>query len=237
MSIFSSKEIFADALDMAPRDNINSLHGKAWELTQQKIAKYYKGKVDAFLETIELPQKVRKNLKRAMLRPIITEEKTYSNFMEEASRRVSQSIQKTCGDIAEYCVRRELEKHGLKKDVHFSVKRGQGADIIVYYPNMNSNKKRHRIEVKNVKMRERGIRGLSYDGDSLIGFFNDIGEFGLEAVKEINRECTKKTGYAYVSPLIYNFLKRNKQLTSNTRIKLNTGIGNDMANFRKTGKL
>ena len=102
---------------------------------------------------------------------------------------------------------------------------------------MAREKSRHRIEVKNVKMRERGMRGLAYKADSLVGFFNDEREFGTNRVREIEEYLRRTNGYAYVSPLIYNFLRKNKQLTGNARFKLNTEIGKDMANFCKTGKL
>jgi hypothetical protein len=156
--------------------------------------------------------------------------------MEETAKRLNQSTKTTSGRIAEWCVQRELERKGLRKNEHFTIRKDK-TDIIVYHPDMKRDKKRHRIEVKNLKMRERGIRGLVYDGDSLVGFFDEEGEFGAGTVREINEYCSKTNGYAYVSPLIYNSLRKNKQLTRNTRFKLNTKIGEDMAIFCNTGKL
>jgi hypothetical protein len=38
---------------------------------------------------------------------------------------------------------------------------------MVYYPDLRNQKSKHRVEVKNVKLRERGVRGLAFDGDSM----------------------------------------------------------------------
>jgi hypothetical protein len=175
-------------------------------------------------------------LRRKLLQPITVDGVPYSNLMEEAVKRLNQSTKTTSGRIAEWCVQRELEKKDLRENKHFTI-RQDGIDIIVYHPNMKREKNRHKIEVKNVKMRERGIRGLAYKADSLVGFFDEEGEFGANKVREIDEYCRKTNGYAYVSPLIYNFLRNSKQLTSNSRFKLNTEIGKDMARFCNTGKL
>lgn len=236
MAILSAKKAFSEALEKHPNANMNELHGETYKLIQRQSQQHYKERVDDFLKRCEFPVSSKVTLKNKMLAPVMAGGVEYSNFMEEASRRLSQSKQTTSGYVAEWCVRRELENRGLQKNTHFVVRK-ENSDIIAFYPNIVSAKNRHRIEVKNVKMRERGIRGLMYDGDSIIGFFNEEGEFGSGATREINQYCSKQGGYAYVSPLIYNFLKRSKQLRANPRFKLNTEIGKDMANFCKTGKL
>lgn len=236
MAILSAKKAFPEALKGFPNANMNKLHEETYKLIQGQSQQHYEKRVDDFLKQFEFPISSKVMLKRKMLEPVMAGGVLYANFMEEASRRLSQSKQTTSGYIAEWCVRRELENRGLKKNTHYVVRK-EKTDIIVYYPNIVSAKSRHRIEVKNVKMRERGIRGLIYDGDSIIGFFDEEDEFRSGAVREINAYCSKQGGYAYVSPLIYNFLRNNKQLTGNTRFKLNTKIGKDMANFCKTGKL
>lgn len=236
MSILSAKRAYVEALNEIPSSDINSLHERAYSFIQEQQRKYYEDKVDAFLNTLKLSSRTKTMLRRKLLQPVTVGGVHYSNFMEEAAKRLNQSTKTTSGRIAEWCVQRELEKKGLGKNEHFTIRKA-GTDIIVYHPDIRRDKKRHRIEVKNVKMRERGIRGLVYDGDSLVGFFDEEGEFGAGIVKEINEYCGKKNGYAYVSPLIYNFLRNNKQLTGNTRFKPNTEIGKDMANFCITGKL
>jgi hypothetical protein len=236
MAILSAKKAFSEALEGFPNVNMNKLHEETYKLIQGQSQQHYEKRVDDFLKQFEFPISSKVMLKRRMLKPVTAGGVLYANFMEEASRRLSQSKQTTSGYIAEWCVHRELENRGLQKNTHFVVRK-ESSDIIVYYPNIVTAKSRHRIEVKNVKMRERGIRGLMYDGDSIIGFFDEEGEFGSGAASEINQYCSNQGGYAYVSPLIYNFLKRNKQLPANPRFKLNTDIGKDMANFCKTGKL
>ena len=236
MSILSAKRAYSEALKRWPEADMNELHGKAYRFVQKQQQEHYEERVDAFLETVKFPIRSKTTLRKKMLAPKVGGGVPYDNFMDEAAKRLRQSTQTTSGYISEWCVQRELRKKGLEQNKHFRVRK-EGSDIIVYYPNIDSEKKRHKIEVKNVKMRERGIRALVYGGDSLVGFFDEEGEFGTGTVKEINEYCRKTNGYAYVSPLIYNFLRNNKQLTGNTRFKLNTEIGKDMANFCNIGKI
>jgi len=236
MGILSARDAFSEALKRWPEADMNELHEKAYRFVQKQQQEHYERRVDAFLKTVKFPIRSKATLRKKMLAPKMGGGIPYNNFMDEAAKRLRQSTQTTSGYIAEWCVQRELRKSGLKQGEHFRVRK-EGSDIIVYYPNIDSEKKRHRIEVKNVKMKERGIRGLTYNGDSIIGFFDDEGEFGSGAVREINAYCGKQGGYAYVSPLIYNYLKESKRLIADTRFKRNTEIGKDMANFCKTGKL
>ena len=105
--------------------------------------------------------------------------------MEETSRRVSQTFQVISGNIAELCVERELIKIGLKLGIRY-VKKAERTDFIIYYPKKDGFKKKHRIEVKNVKLRERGTRGLAFDGDTMIGFFNQPSEFTASNIEVID---------------------------------------------------
>lgn len=236
MAILSAKKAFSEVLKRFPKESMNKLHEETYRLIQVQSQQYYRAEVDAFLKQFEFPVSSKVKLKKRMLEPVMAGGVQYANFMEKASRRLSQSKQTTSGRIAEWCVQRELERKGLKENEHFTIRKRE-TDIMVYHPDMKRDRKRHRIEVKNVKMRERGIRGLAYDGDSLVGFFDEEGEFGPTTVRRINEYCSKTNGYAYVSPLIYDFLRHSKNLTADTRFKLNTEIGKDMANFCKTGKL
>ena len=104
-----------------------------------------------------------------------------------------------------------------------------------YHDFLQYNK--HRVEVKNVKMRERGLRGLSYDGDSLIGFFDSTGEFDDFTIKEIERLCGDRDGYFYMPPQILNQLTKAGLLDKCKRIRPNTRFGQDMAQFCRTGKI
>ena len=233
----SAQELLQEAIDQNPKADINTLHEKAYDILLIHKSEYYKGKVDAFLQNIECPPDIKSKLKKKMLEPVSINDVPYSNFMEEASRRISQSIQPTSGRVAERCAGVALEKSGLISGVHFSCGHKKRSDIFIHHPNMASNKAEHRIEVKNVKLRERVVRGLSFDGDSLIGFFNDVSEFSPTTISIIDELCIGTNGYFYVPPSILNALHKDKLLSKNTRIKSNTDFGKDMAKFCKTGSI
>lgn len=234
MSIPSSKELLKEALRGNSEIDVNRLHGRTFELMIHYRSKYYESKVDAFLSRLSLldvPSEIKKRLREEMLKPVLIGEKEYSNFMEEASRRVSQTFQVISGNLAELCAQRELERVGLEKDVHFTTKK-ERTDIIVYHPNIRLNRNRHRIEVKNVKLRERGARGLGVDGDSFFGFFNDPNEFTRENVKIIDGLCERRSGYSYLPPSTL------AQMSSKgKRFRLNTQFGKDMSAFVKAGNI
>ena len=88
------------------------------------------------------------------------------------------------------------------------------------------------MEVKNVKMRERAVRGLGFDGDSLFGFFNDANEFTDDTVKIIDKLCKKSGGFCYIPPTTLK-----KISTKSKFIRPNTLFGKDMAKFVKGGKI
>jgi len=232
MSIPSSRELIEEALQSNTSIDVNELHSRTFELMKRYRSKYYESKVDTFLSRFSLlglPIATKRKLKKEMLKPIKVGDKEYSNFMEETSRRVSQTFQVISGNLAELAAQRELKRAGLKKDVHFTVKKAR-TDVIVYHPNIRSAKKKHRVEVKNVKLRERGTRGLGFDGDSLFGFFDDPNEFTRGNVQVIDRFCRRRNGYSYIPPSTLSQMSHK-----GTHFRPNTQFGNDMSAFVKTG--
>jgi hypothetical protein len=230
----SARDLVREALREDPNFDVNSLHHRTYDLMINYRLRYYESKVDAFLSRLsllDLTNDVKRRLKEEMLRPIVVADKTYSNFMEEASRRISQSFQPISGKLAELSAQRELERIGLQENVHYTVREGR-TDLTVYHPNVSSGRVKHRIEVKNVKLRERGVRGLVFDGDSLFGFFNSASEFTRGYIDEIEVSCRKTNGYCYIPPSTLAELSY-----SGTRLRPNTQFGRDMLTFVNTGRI
>ncbi|MGQ9718565.1 MAG: hypothetical protein ACUVWK_01750 [Nitrososphaerales archaeon] len=230
-SIPSAEDIFCEALSTNPNIDVNSLHDKTFELMTRYRSKYYERRVDEILTDLELPRDIFLKVKEKLLEPIIVRGKEYSNFMEEVSRRISQAFQPISGYLAELCAERELEKAGLRKDYHFT-RRKERTDFIIYSPELYSYKARHRVEVKNVSLRERATRGLAFDGDSLFGFFNQLSEFTESNIKVLDELCIKRGGRCYIPSDIL------KQIPYKTlRFRPNTRFGQDMAIFVKTSRI
>lgn len=183
------------------------------------------------MEEIDLPEFVKKTLKDKMLKPIEVNGKNYSNFLEETVRRITQAVQPISGNIAELCAVIDLQKNNLEEGIHFQ-RKVKRTDLIIYYPNINSQKKIHRIEVKNVSLRERATRGLSFDGDTLLGFFNNPDEFTKENIRIIDELCLKNSGYCYIPPKTLDSIRFPTK-----RFKSNSEFGKDMAFFVKNGRL
>lgn len=230
-SLFTVEEIFNEALKQNPKANLNELHKITFLIMIEKRQKYYQAKVEAFLEKQGLDKEIKDKLKKAMLQPVKVKDIEYSNFMEEASRRISQVFQVVSGNLAERVVERELNLAGLIKNYHYTKRKG-GTDFIIYHPQIKNQKYIHRIEVKNVKLRERATRGLAFDGDSLIGFFNDPSEFTTNNINIIDSQCKKTGGYCYIPPSTLEVIK-NK--VKGKRFKPNTKFAFDMRKFVKTG--
>jgi len=233
-TIPSSSEIVEEANKSNPNADINTIHSKTFELIKKYRKEYYKNKVNFFLSRKSLasiPKEIKTKIEKEMLKPIKIGDKEYSNFMEETSRRISQTFQVISGNIAELCVERELIKIGLKLGVHY-VKKVERTDFIIYYPKKQGFRKKHRIEVKNVKLRERGTRGLAFDGDSMIGFFNQPSEFTASNVEVIDNHCKKTNGYCYVPPQTLKLIKHR-----NSRFKSNIEFAKDMKKFVETGSI
>lgn len=230
-SIPSAEEIFHEALKINPDFDVNSLHNKTFEVMIRYRTKYYEKRVDEILSELNLPKEIHRKVKKKLLEPVVVKYKEYSNFMEEVSRRVSQAFQPISGHLAELCAERELERAGLVKDIHFKMRK-ERTDLIIYHPKVYSYKSRHRVEVKNVSLRERAVRGLAFDGDSLFGFFNQLREFTESNVRVLERQCAKTGGYCYIPP---STLSQIHHITS--RFRSNTRFGQDMATFVETGDI
>ena len=247
MSIPSSRQLIEEAIQSDPNLDVNALHSRTFELMMHYRSKYYESKVDAFLSRLtllDIPVEIKTKLREEMLRPVIVGEREYSNFMEEASRRVSQTFQVISGNLAELCAQRELERVGLQENINFVVgrKKRLRTDFVIYYrkesilksyiQKTESSQAQHRVEVKNVKLRERAIRGLGFDGDSMFGFFNDVGELSRGNVDVIDNFCKQRNGYCYIPPTTL------EQMTyRGTRFRPNTQFGKDMLAFAQTGRI
>jgi len=231
MSIPSAKELVDEAIRSNPSADVNAVHSRTYELMILYRKRYYEHKVDAFLAQLNLEPELRERIKRKMIEPVIAEGVEYSNFMEEASRRVSQTFQVISGNIAELCAERELNRVGLKRDIHYR-RKIESTDFMIYSPDLHHEQVRHRVEVKNVKLRERGTRGLAFDGDSMFGFFDDPSEFTESNVEVINKHCERVNGYCYLPPVT---LREMRIVCS--RFKSNISFGDDMLYFIKNGKM
>lgn len=232
----SSKEIIEEARKRNSKADINELHATTYDLIKKYRKIYYQNKVRDFLlrpSLVNLPERVRLKVKKELLKPIEVEDKLYSNFMEETSRRISQTFQVISGNLAELCVEKELTDKGLKLRVDY-VRRKEHTDLIVYYPKLPKYSKKHRIEVKNVKLRERGTRGFKFDGDSMIGFFDDPSEFTSGNIDILDGHCKETGGYCYIPPAILETLKEKLK---DKRFKPNKKFASDMKNLVRTGTI
>ena len=102
----------------------------------------------------------------------------------------------------------------------------------MYHPNVSSFRAKHRVEIKNVSLRERAARGLIFDGDSLFGFFNDVNEFTRANVEVIDELCQRTNGYCYLPPSTLEMMPYKGR-----RFRSNTVFGRDMASFASTGRI
>ena len=231
----SAKEILNEAIKNNASADVNELHEETYELMLKYRRKYYQQRVDSLLSKIDIGEEAKKKVRAEILKPIVVKDVEYSNMMEEASRRVSQTFQPLSGKLAELCAEREIQKVGLKHKTHY-LKNVERTDFMIYHPDKATTKKRHRVEVKNVKSRERATRGLAFDGDSLFGFFNDPDEFTFSNVKIFNEHCSKTGGYCYIPPDTLKKISFQKTLNGAThRFKSNTTFAIDMLNFVKKG--
>lgn len=223
-----------EAVDLQPKADVNGVHGLTYNLMMGYKKKYYARKVDEFLSRmnlIDIPIEHKKKLRSEMLRPLTADEVEYANFMEEASRRVSQTFQVISGNIAELCVERELIKVGLQENEHYR-KKIERTDFVIYSPNLAKAKEKHRVEVKNVKLRERGTRGLAFDGDSMFGFFDSASEFTESNVDVIDKQCASTKGYCYIPP---DTLAQMNY--AGKRFRANTQFSKDILYFVQNGKM
>ncbi len=232
----SAKEIVEKAKSQNPKVDINQLHGLTYKLMMDYKDIYYKDKVKDFLNRpsiSKLSSEAKNKIGSELLKPMRGGNIVYGNFMEEASRRISQIFQTISGNIAELCVEEELINIGLKINVNYERKK-EHTDFIIYYPQISAHLKRHRVEVKNVSLRERGTRGLEFDGDSMLGFFREPAEFTDTNIKLIYEHCKKTGGYCYV-PLA--LLEALKDKIKNKRFKSNKEFISDVSKFIETGSI
>jgi len=230
----SAQEIIQEAKAKNPKADINQLHALTFKLMIKYRDNYYTSKVDELLRRdslVNLPKDTKLKIKQELLKPLIGGDVRYSNFMEEASRRISQTFQTISGNIAELCVEKELIDIGLKININYTKKK-EHTDLIIYWPKLSNYKKRHRIEVKNVSLRERGTRGLEFDGDTMIGFFNDPAEFTDNNIDIIDKHCKKTNGWCYIPP---STLERLGDRVKNKRFKPNKDFISDVKRFIEKG--
>lgn len=241
VGIPSADELIKLAKQRKSNATINDLHEETYKLMLEFRDKYYEQRVDEFLSGLDFSgseERIKQQIKMKLLEPItVTAKKksvTYSNFMEEVSRRISQTFQPVSGNLAELCLVEEVKKVGLKEDIHYMGKKAKRVrtDFIFIHITQDGKQLIHRVEVKNVSLRERAARGLVFDGDSLAGFFNQPDEFTAENIKVIDESCQKTGGYCYIPPATL------AQITHNTqRFRPNTQFAADMVYFVKTGTL
>ena len=211
--------------------DINTIHKEAYNLMIIYKNNYYEKNLEEYLKNLNLPKDVEEKVLNALLKQY---NDRYSNIIEALSRSLSQSFQPISGKLAELCAEYELQKNDLKYRIDYE-KNKNHTDIIIYY---KSNKKIfHRIEVKNVSLRERATRGLIFDGDSLLGFFNQPNEFTEENVRILNESCKTTGGYCYVPPELFDYLVEIYEDTKIDRFKKNIDFGRDMKYFVENGIL
>ncbi len=230
----SAKELLNEAKKINPNADINQLHALTYKLMIKYKNFYYQDKVKDFLNRssfFKLSSEIKKRISEELLKPMKGGDIFYSNFMEEASRRISQSFQPISGNLAELCVEKELIDAGLKLNINY-VRKKEHTDFIIYYLELLTQLKKHRIEVKNVKLRERATRGFEFDGDSMIGFFNDPLEFTDSNIDIIEKHCKKTGGYCYIPPEI---IKELGNKIKNKRFKSNKEFIADVIKFIKRG--
>lgn len=225
----SSDDIFKKALNIVNNKNdVLEIHAKTYEILKEEKEKYYKTELDKFLSSINIPEKERVEVENALLQKRTVDNKEYSNFMEEIAIRVRQSIQPLSGSLAELCVEFELKSVGLKLNQDYD-RRKKHTDFIIYY--IQDENKFHRIEVKNVALRERASRGLKFDGDSLAGFFNQPEEFTDENIRVIDTNLNETKGYCYVPKDTLNFIVKK----GGKRFRDINQLGIDMKYFASNG--
>lgn len=232
----SAEELLNEAKKINPKADINQLHALTYSLMIKYRNIYYKDKVKYFLNRssfAKISQEIKSKIEKELLEPVQGGDKLYSNFMEESSRRISQSFQPISGNLAELCVEKELIDAGFKKNINYTRKK-ERTDFIIYYPKISNALKKHKVEVKNVKLRERAVRGFKFDGDSMLGFFDDPTEFTDGTVDIIEKHCKKTGGYCYVPPGV---LKKIIVKIKGKRFKSNKEFISDAIKFIKTGTI
>jgi len=216
--------------------DVNQIHARTYELLIAYRSKYYESRLDEFLDGMAVSADCRRAVRNALLKPVNVSGTEYSNFMEELTRRISQSMQPVSGRIAEACAELELKRAGLRVRIHYTL-RERRTDITILHSSERRGVQKHRIEVKNMKLRERAARGLAFDGDSLFGFFDSPSEFTEGNLQVMRDACRVTGGYVYVPPKTLAAITRKNLDPSAYRIRENTRFGSDMAEFAKSGSI
>jgi len=232
----STRAIYEEIVNNNSNADINEIHSLVWERMQRYVRDYYTRRVDAFLEPLNVNDGAKNIVKDALLEPVVVDGVRYGNFIVESSRRMSQSIQPRSGKAAELCGELALNREGLEKDVHYAVRDGR-SDLTLHYPDIENSEEIHRVEVKNMKMRERGVRGLAFDGDSLFGFFDSPGEFTTGEMDVIEDALETTGGYVYMPSYTLNEIQSQILTEPSVRLRPNTRFGSDMAEFVQTGEI
>lgn len=231
-----TRDIIDEILENNPNLDTNEIHAKAWNRMQKYRRKFFRKQVDTFLDPVAIPRKAKQIIRKALLKSVTIDGVKYESFLVGIGRKMSQSIQPRSGKSAEYCGEIELVRNGLERDVHFAV-RDERSDLTLFHPDIKTSDEIHRIEVKNMKIRERGVRGLSFDGDSLFGFFDQPGEFTIGELKVMEKELTKTGGYVYLPPDTLEIIEEDLDKDLSHILRMNTRFGSDMAEFVKTGEI
>ena len=237
MSLLPSAESIVEEALRGNRDlEVNQIHARTYDLLLEYRSKYYETRLDDFLDALAIDDDCRRIVREALLAPVEASGTEYSNFMEELTRRISQSMQPVSGRIAESCAELELKRSGLRLGVHYKL-REKRTDITVTHRSDSGTTQRHRIEVKNMKLRERAARGLAFDGDSLFGFFDDPSEFTEGNLQIMKETCRMTEGYVYIPPKTYSAIERRGLSPATYRLRENTRFGSDMSAFVRGGSL
>ena len=225
----TSKEIFEKALKTVKNpDDILELHAKTYEILKMQKERYYRDRLEELLSDSEITDKDKQKIEKVLLKKVIVNDVEYTNPMEEISIKIRQSVQPLSGSLAELCVEYKIQREGLEEKNDY-VKRKDHTDFTIYYKRDKS--KMHRIEVKNVSLRERATRGLKFDGDSLAGFFNQPNEFTEENVSVIDKNLKQTGGYCYIPIETLESIKSKKI----ERFKDINKLGKDMKYFSLKG--
>jgi len=162
----STETLVKEAYKGLAKADLNNLHSATFKIMMKCKQEYYRKKVKDFLNRTAVSRllslKVKASLGKEMLKPLSVSngKKTteYSNFMEEASRRISQVFQPISGNVAESCIEIKLREIGLKKDLDYK-RKYKRSDFTFFYPDFKSFDGIHRAEVKNVALREEVLGG------------------------------------------------------------------------------
>ncbi|RDE15731.1 MAG: hypothetical protein C4K49_05740 [Candidatus Thorarchaeota archaeon] len=100
---------------------MNQIHAQTYELILEYRSQYYEDRLDEFLDGIAVSDDCRRAVRDALLKPVNVSGTEYSNFMEELTRRISQSTQPVSGRIAETCSELELKRAGHRVRVQYTL--------------------------------------------------------------------------------------------------------------------